>query len=86
MKKSIFSATELITALTESKDQYYTDIGRINYIIENYIRHNKENASVWIQDTFSRTMDIHQEGNITADNIETYYNLRLLCLFLKGYT
>ena len=84
MKKSIFSATELTTALIESNDQYYTDIGRINYIIERYIRYNKDNASVWLQDSFSRTIDLYQEGNNTAENIETLLKLTIIVFILEG--
>lgn len=84
MKKSIFSATELITALIESNDPYYTDIGRINYIIERYIRHNKDNASAWLQDSFSRTMDLYQEGNNTAENIEILLKLTIIVFILEG--
>ncbi|HML59361.1 hypothetical protein [Solidesulfovibrio alcoholivorans] len=84
MKKSIFSATELITALIESNDQYYTDIGRINYIIERYIRYNKGNASIWLQDAFGRTMDLYQEGNNTAENIETLLKLTIIVFILEG--
>ena len=84
MKKSIFSATELITALIESNDQYYTNTGRINYIIEHYIRYNKDNASVWLQDSFSRTMDLYQEDNNTAENIETLLKLTIIVFILEG--
>ncbi len=84
MKKSIFSATELITALTESNDPYYTDIGRINYIIERYIRYNKDNANAWLQDSFSRTMNLYQEGNNTTENIEILLKLTIIVFILEG--
>ena len=84
MKKSIFSTTELITALIESKDPYYIDISRINYIIERYIRYNKDNTNSWLQDSFRSIMDIHYDGNITTENIATLLQLTFIVFIFEG--